>query len=67
MELFLHEDKVAQLQASLAPLAGEARLNTMLALAWYQRQSQPVQALALVEQGRAELAAHDGTDDRHYW
>lgn len=67
MKLFLHEDEVNRLQASLPQLAGELRQAALLQIAWYQRQSHPDSALAHVAQGRSELSAQEGGEDGHYW
>ena len=41
MELFAHNDEVVRLEAGLPSQKGATRLQTLLLLAWYVRQSDP--------------------------
>jgi signal transduction histidine kinase len=59
MKLFALDDEVAALQQALPALAGLARVQGLVALAWHLRQRDCAQALALADEAQAMLVASD--------
>jgi signal transduction histidine kinase/tetratricopeptide (TPR) repeat protein len=55
MEMFAQSDVIAQLEANLPFLQGDARLPTLVALAWHLRQRDTPRALLLADEAQAML------------
>ena len=56
MDLYALDSEVVALETTLSFLDGTARLNNLLSLAWYLRQSQNDRSLMLLEDANALLA-----------
>lgn len=59
LALFAPEEEVLALEHALADLSGDARLPTLIALAWHLRQRDSQRALLLAEEAEAALQAAD--------